>query len=209
MQELQGTGLFPDMPAGPGPLPGGGGAGAAGMPGAGLDFGALMGMLGGGAGGLGGFGAPAPPANPEQAYAAQLQQLQDMVGAAQGREGKPPWVCLVHRPWLSRASTECAGWLLSVVQQRPGTERRAFLTATCLPCSLRAAPRPTGLLRPRRQFARAGGLWRQCERGSGAPAVLHVKRLAACHACTGLPARKRRSSSFLGCLPRGCGVECS
>ncbi|KAL4423598.1 hypothetical protein ABPG77_004638 [Micractinium sp. CCAP 211/92] len=84
MQELQSTGLFPEMPMGLGPLPGGGasgGAGAgggAGAPGAGLDFGALMGMLGGGAGGMGGFGAPPPPANPEQAYAAQLQQLQDM-----------------------------------------------------------------------------------------------------------------------------------
>ena len=56
-------------------------AGAGGMP----NFGALMGMLGGGGaagglgglgGGMGGFGVPPPPANPEEAYANQLQQLQ-------------------------------------------------------------------------------------------------------------------------------------
>lgn len=81
MQELQSTGLFPELPMGMGGPPGSGAAGA------GLDFRAVLGTLGGGAGGLGAFGAPAPPANPEQAYAAQLQQLQDMVGAAQ-RHGK-------------------------------------------------------------------------------------------------------------------------
>lgn len=78
MQELQSTGLFPDVPGGLG------GAGLGGAPGAqpagGMpDIGALLGMMGGGAGGLGAFGAaPPPPANPEEAYASQLQQLQDM-----------------------------------------------------------------------------------------------------------------------------------
>lgn len=82
MQELQSTGLFPQLPAGLGGsgLGLGGGAGTglgagAGAGGAPPNMDALLGLLGGGAGGLG-FGMPPPPANPEEAYASQLQQLQ-------------------------------------------------------------------------------------------------------------------------------------
>lgn len=153
MQELQSTGLFPEMPMGLGPLPGGGASGGggagggAGAPGAGLDFGALMGMLGGGAGGMGGFGAPPPPANPEQAYAAQLQQLQDMVGLGPG--WAPSSASSERRPWLPSAAiwvcghaAALGGVLLSIGSLAPDLTH-------CLPALHSVRPLRSGLLRPR------------------------------------------------------------
>ena len=111
MQELQSTGLFPQLPAGLGGSglgPAGAGAGTGGGAGAAPpNMDALMGLLGGGAGGLGGlgglgaFGMPPPPANPEEAYSAQLQQLQ--VGACKRGAAVAGWGVLVTTAGGGRA----------------------------------------------------------------------------------------------------------
>ena len=160
MQELQTTGLLPDLPGGlAGGLPGAGAGGGAGtMP----DLGALMGMLGGGgaaAAGLGGFGLPPPPANPEQMYATQLQQLQDMVGGrvwGGGREG-----C------ATKQAAGRSGWL------RPPPPQ--FQYAAHRPSLAPPQPLPSpGLLRPRVKHPRPCGGGRQRQRGGGATAGLDV-----------------------------------
>lgn len=143
MQELQSTGLLPELPAGLagsglGPAGGGGGAGAAGAP---PNLDALMGLLGGGGGlgalgGLGGLGMPPPPANPEEAYATQLQQLQ-VGGLWGGRAG-----------WEGGRGTRAAMRVLGKVPGSTAPERRRRRSPPCATCQPGRPPMQPGATLP-------------------------------------------------------------